>query len=91
MALKPENWEPELESRAMAHAPQRSAPHAQISTFQSYIPATQAPAEFTTKAILLGAVPLSFLHHGTGGLIAGGLVFFALGVVLAEVGQGKLQ
>ena len=33
---------------------------------------------------------LPFLHDGTGGLIAGGLLFFALGVVLARVGQRKL-
>jgi putative OPT family oligopeptide transporter len=31
------------------------------------------------------------LHDGTGGLIAGGLLFFALGVVLARVGQKKLD
>ncbi|HEU4893762.1 MAG TPA: oligopeptide transporter, OPT family [Vicinamibacterales bacterium] len=31
------------------------------------------------------------LHDGTGGLIAGGLLFFALGVVLAKVGQKKLD
>ena len=31
------------------------------------------------------------LHDGTGGLIAGGLLFFALGVILAKVGQKKLQ
>ena len=35
--------------------------------------------------------PIAFLQEGTGGLIAGGLVFFALGVVLARVGQRKLQ
>jgi len=34
--------------------------------------------------------PIPFIHDGTGGLIAGGLVFFALGVVLARVGQKKL-
>src|SRR5918994_639984 len=34
--------------------------------------------------------PIAFLHDGTGGLIAGGLLFFALGVVLARVGQKKL-
>jgi putative OPT family oligopeptide transporter len=33
---------------------------------------------------------ISFLHDGTGGLIAGGLLFFALGIVLARVGQRKL-
>ncbi len=41
-----------------------------------------------------GATPLApipFLQEGTGGLIAGGLVFFALGIVLARVGQKKLQ
>jgi putative OPT family oligopeptide transporter len=31
------------------------------------------------------------LHDGTGGLIAGGLLFFALGVILAKVGQKKLD
>jgi putative OPT family oligopeptide transporter len=36
----------------------------------------------------LGLPP--FLHDGTGGLIAGGLLFFALGTVLARVGQRKL-
>ena len=35
--------------------------------------------------------PIAFLHDGTGGLIAGGLLFFALGVVLAKVGQKKLD
>jgi len=30
------------------------------------------------------------LHDGTGGLIAGGLLFFALGVILSRVGQRKL-
>jgi putative OPT family oligopeptide transporter len=35
--------------------------------------------------------PIAVLQEGTGGLIAGGLVFFALGVVLAKVGQKKLQ
>ena len=40
-----------------------------------------------------GALALfgSALHDGTGGLIAGGLLFFALGVVLARVGQKKLD
>jgi putative OPT family oligopeptide transporter len=36
-----------------------------------------------------GLIP--FLHDGTGGLVAGGLLFFALGVVLARVGQRKLS
>src|SRR5687768_164570 len=31
--------------------------------------------------------PIAMLHDGTGGLSAGGLLFFALGVVLARVGQ----
>jgi hypothetical protein len=31
------------------------------------------------------------LHDGTGGLIAGGLLFFALGAILAKVGQKKLD
>jgi putative OPT family oligopeptide transporter len=31
------------------------------------------------------------IHDGTGGLIAGGLLFFALGVILGRVGQRKLQ
>jgi putative OPT family oligopeptide transporter len=30
------------------------------------------------------------IHDGTGGLVAGGLLFFALGVVLSRVGQRKL-
>jgi putative OPT family oligopeptide transporter len=34
---------------------------------------------------------LPFLHDGTGGLIAGGLLFFALGVVLSRVAQRKLS
>jgi len=40
-----------------------------------------------------GALALfgSALHDGTGGLIAGGLLFFALGLVLAKVGQRKLD
>jgi putative OPT family oligopeptide transporter len=33
---------------------------------------------------------LPSLHDGTGGLVAGGLIFFALGVVLARVGQKKI-
>jgi hypothetical protein len=32
-----------------------------------------------------------FLHDGTGGLIAGGLLFFVLGTILARVGQRKLK
>ena len=35
--------------------------------------------------------PIAMLHDGTGGLIAGGLLFFALGVILARVGQKKLD
>jgi putative OPT family oligopeptide transporter len=35
--------------------------------------------------------PLPFLQDGTGALIGGGLLFFALAVVLARVGQKKLQ
>jgi hypothetical protein len=35
--------------------------------------------------------PIAFLQEGTGGLIAGGLVFFALGVLLSRIGQRKLQ
>ena len=35
--------------------------------------------------------PIPFLQEGTGALIGGGLLFFALGVVLARVGQKKLQ
>ncbi len=33
---------------------------------------------------------VGFLHNGTSGLVAGGLLFFALGLVLARVGQRKL-
>lgn len=33
---------------------------------------------------------LPSLHDGTGGLVAGGLIFFALGVILARVGQKKI-
>jgi putative OPT family oligopeptide transporter len=36
-----------------------------------------------------GLIP--FIHDGTGGLIAGGLLFFALAAVLSKVGQKKLQ
>src|SRR5687768_18390418 len=40
----------------MAHAPEASsAATAPRATFQPYISATQAPAEFTAKAIVLGA------------------------------------
>jgi putative OPT family oligopeptide transporter len=35
--------------------------------------------------------PIAFLHDGTGGLVAGGLLFAALGMVLARVGQKKLE
>ena len=31
------------------------------------------------------------IHDGTGALVAGGLLFFALGVILARVGQKKLE
>ena len=34
--------------------------------------------------------PIGFLHDGTGGLVAGGLLFFVLGVILSRVGQRKL-
>jgi putative OPT family oligopeptide transporter len=36
-----------------------------------------------------GLIP--FLHDGTGGLVAGGLLFFALALVLARAGQKKLE
>jgi putative OPT family oligopeptide transporter len=36
-----------------------------------------------------GLIP--FIHEGTGGLIAGGLLFFALAMVLSRVGQKKLS
>jgi putative OPT family oligopeptide transporter len=36
-----------------------------------------------------GLIPA--IHDGTGGLIAGGLLFFALGMVLARAGQKKLS
>jgi putative OPT family oligopeptide transporter len=35
--------------------------------------------------------PIGFLHDGTGGLVFGGLLFFALGVILSKIGQRKLQ
>ena len=35
-----------------------------------------------------GLIP--FIHDGTGGLIAGGLFFFALALVLGRIGQKKL-
>ena len=35
--------------------------------------------------------PIAFLHDGTGGLVAGGLLFAALGFILSKVGQKKLQ
>jgi putative OPT family oligopeptide transporter len=35
--------------------------------------------------------PLAFLHDGSAGLVAGGLLFFVLGVILARIGQRKLQ
>ena len=35
-----------------------------------------------------GLIPA--IHDGTGGLVAGGLLFFALGVILSRVGQRKL-
>jgi putative OPT family oligopeptide transporter len=35
--------------------------------------------------------PVGFLHDGTGGLVAGGLLFAALGIVLSKVGQRKLE
>ena len=34
---------------------------------------------------------VGFLHNGTSGLVAGGLLFFALSIVLARVGQRKLM
>jgi putative OPT family oligopeptide transporter len=34
---------------------------------------------------------LPALHDGTGGLVAGGLIFFILGVVLSRVGQKKIE
>jgi putative OPT family oligopeptide transporter len=42
----------------MAHAPVAPppVPAASAKTFQPYVPATQSPAEFTVKAILLGAL-----------------------------------
>ena len=40
-------------------------------------------------AATTGIIP--FLHEGTSGQIAGGLVFLALAIVLARVGQRKLE
>jgi uncharacterized oligopeptide transporter (OPT) family protein len=40
----------------MAHAPKTSDPQPARAAFQPYIPATQSPAEFTAKAIVLGAL-----------------------------------
>jgi putative OPT family oligopeptide transporter len=34
--------------------------------------------------------PIGFLHDGTGGLVAGGVIFFVLGVILSRVGQRKI-
>ena len=34
---------------------------------------------------------LPSIHDGTGGLVAGGLIFFALGLILARVGQKKVD
>jgi hypothetical protein len=31
------------------------------------------------------------IHDGTAGLVAGGLLFFLLGVVLSRMGQRKLE
>src|SRR5690242_9150810 len=45
-----------LPSRAMAHATRNPPESAGKPTFQPYVPATQSPAEFTIKAILLGVV-----------------------------------
>jgi hypothetical protein len=33
---------------------------------------------------------LPAIHDGTAGLVAGGLVFFVLGVILSRVGQKKI-
>ena len=35
-----------------------------------------------------GLIPA--IHDGTAGLVAGGLIFFALGVILSRIGQRKL-
>jgi len=46
-----------LESAAMAHTePARPVGTATATAFEPYVPASQSPAEFTVKAILLGAV-----------------------------------
>jgi hypothetical protein len=97
MALKPENWEPELESRDGARTAAIRSPRSDIdvSTLHSSdtgpggIHHESDPARSGKWRKPLG--PSFFLHDGTGGLIAGVLVFFALGVVLAKVGQRKLQ
>src|SRR4026209_1014650 len=40
----------------MAHAPGTSEPQPARAAFQPYIPASQSPAEFTAKAIVLGVL-----------------------------------
>src|SRR5687767_12944094 len=40
----------------MAHAPNPSTPPAARPTFQPYVPASQSPAEFTLRAVALGAL-----------------------------------
>src|SRR3954469_17772098 len=45
-----------LPSRAMAHATRNAPDSAAKGPFQPYVPASQSPAEFTAKAIILGVV-----------------------------------
>ena len=40
----------------MAHIPSTPKPAAPVTTFKPYIPATESPAEFTAKAVVLGVM-----------------------------------
>src|SRR6478736_1773906 len=45
-----------LPSRAMAHPAAKTTDTPERSTFQPYVPASQSPAEFTVRAVILGSL-----------------------------------
>ena len=45
-----------LESATMAHSPTTVEPAVAAGTFKPFVPASESPAEFTVKAVALGAI-----------------------------------
>ena len=78
-ALRPARGLEAALDRIAARCRREAVPGAQLQLAALHAQAPEAAA---------GLLPS--LHDGTGGLVAGGLIFFALGVILARVGQKKI-